>query len=96
MPELWNPETGTQFDAPVWKQTNGIASSCTVNFEAYGSVFVVFRKTANSKTWLYRLAYKRETESIHFNYFFTKGDKTHLRLKEQGDYRTSFRQTISR
>lgn len=84
LPELWNAETGTQFNAPVWEQTNGI-TSVQVNFEAFGSVFVVFRQAAVANHGFTSLQLNGKSLNL-FDYFFTKGNKFLLRLKEPGDY----------
>ncbi len=43
-PELWNPVTGEQRDLPHFESKNGVAS-LPLEFEPYGSMFVVFRKS---------------------------------------------------
>ena len=84
LPELWNPETGLMFHAPVWEQRNGI-TTVPVHFEAYGSVFVVFRKTAVAKHGFTALQLNGKPVNP-FDYFFAKGSKFLFRLKEPGDY----------
>jgi len=50
VPELWNSETGSHVDSPIYSATkNGTA--LPVQFEPYGSVFVVFRKPVSGK-WI--------------------------------------------
>ena len=46
LPELWHPDTGRIEPAPVWNQHDG-RTTVPLNFEPAGSVFVVFRHTAN-------------------------------------------------
>ena len=45
VPELWNPETGDIFPAPVWREKDG-RIVVPLSFEPSGSVFVVFRAKA--------------------------------------------------
>ena len=42
-PELWDPLSGQRRDLPEFKSTNG-CTSVPLEFEPYGSMFVVFRK----------------------------------------------------
>lgn len=84
LPELWNPETGLMFNAPVWEQQND-TTTVLVNFEAYGSVFVVFRKAAVAKHGFTALQLNGKPVNP-FDYFFITGSKFLLRLKEPGDY----------
>lgn len=84
LPELWNPETGLMFNAPVWEQTNEMVT-VQLNFEAYGSVFVVFRKTTVAKHG-FTVVQLSGNAVNPFDYFFMKGSKSLLRLKEPGDY----------
>ena len=46
VPELWNPETGTTADSLEWRMHDG-RTDVTLDFEPSGSVFVVFRRSAN-------------------------------------------------
>jgi len=46
-PELWNPQTGAIFPAPVWRVVNG-KTYVTLQMSAADSVFVVFRSPAKS------------------------------------------------
>ncbi len=55
-PELWDAETGTMVNAPVW-QDMGARTKVSLHLESAGSTFVVFRKIARgvhptSLTWL--------------------------------------------
>ncbi|MEO6549365.1 MAG: glycosylhydrolase-like jelly roll fold domain-containing protein, partial [Ferruginibacter sp.] len=84
LPELWNPETGTGFNAPFWEQANGI-TTIHLNFEAFGSLFVVFRKATVAKPGFTSLQLNGKVVNP-FDYFFTKGSEIILRLKEPGDY----------
>ncbi len=43
-PELWNPATGEQRDLPQFKTHAGI-TSIPLEFEPYGAMFIIFRKT---------------------------------------------------
>ena len=45
IPELWNPETGTIEEIPVWQEQNG-RTVIPMNFDPSGAVFVVFRKAS--------------------------------------------------
>ncbi|GHT43223.1 hypothetical protein AGMMS49965_16570 [Bacteroidia bacterium] len=45
VPELWNPETGSRVDQPVYASLDGL-TSMPLFLEPFGSVFVVFRKPA--------------------------------------------------
>jgi hypothetical protein len=48
-PELWDPVTGRMQDAPVWTMTaDGV--EVELEFERYGSTFVVFRRPAKSQS----------------------------------------------
>ena len=84
MPELWNPETGSMFNAPVWEVVNG-KTNVTLALEAYGSVFVVFRKAALAKHGFTALQLNGKPVNA-FDYFFTNRNKSLLRLKEPGNY----------
>ncbi|MEO6731126.1 MAG: glycosyl hydrolase [Ferruginibacter sp.] len=84
LPEILNPETGSQFNAPVWEQSND-AITVQLNFEAYGSVFVVFRKAAVAKHGFTSFQLNGKPVNL-FNYSFIRGNKALLRLKEPGDY----------
>ena len=84
LPELCNPETDSTFNAPVWEQANGI-TSIQLNFEAYGSVFIVFRKTTNAKNGFGQLTLNGKPINP-FKYLMIKKDKPVIRLKETGDY----------
>ncbi|HVT11337.1 MAG TPA: glycosyl hydrolase [Fimbriimonadaceae bacterium] len=46
-PELWDPMTGTTHSVDVWSSANG-RTTVPLHLESAGSVFVVFRKKANS------------------------------------------------
>ncbi len=84
LPELWNPETGLQFNAPVWQVANN-KTNVRLALEEYGSVFVVFRKAAVAKHGLTTLQVNGKQVNL-FDYLFTKGNKFLFRLKEPGDY----------
>ncbi len=43
LPELWDPMTGKQITAPVWK-VDGQQTHVAIPFDPYGSVIVVFQK----------------------------------------------------
>ena len=45
IPELWNPETGTIEDIPVWREQSG-RTVIPMHFDPSGALFVVFRKAA--------------------------------------------------
>jgi len=45
IPELWHPDTGLIELAPVWSEENG-RTRVQLNFDPAGSVFVIFRRTA--------------------------------------------------
>ncbi len=47
-PELWNPETGTIENAPVWKSNQG-RTTVSLRMESAGSTFVIFRKAPVKK-----------------------------------------------
>jgi len=47
VPEFWYPDTGRIEPAPVWREENG-RITVPLNFDPAGSVFVVFRKKADS------------------------------------------------
>lgn len=47
-PELWNAESCEIKNAPVWQDHGNGTTSILMEFEAEGSVFVVFRKPVNS------------------------------------------------
>lgn len=84
LPELWNPETGSMCNAPVWEVAHD-KTNVTVALEEYGSVFVVFRKASIAKHGF--TSSQLNGKPINpFHYFFTKGNKYFLRLKETGDY----------
>lgn len=84
IPELWNPETGLMFNAPVWEEVSG-KTNVTLALEEYGSVFVVFRKASAAKHGFTSFQLNDKSANL-FDYFFTKGNKFFIRLKEQGDY----------
>ncbi len=46
-PELWNAESGEIIQAIVWQDNGDGTTSIPIQFEAEGSVFVVFRPSAN-------------------------------------------------
>ena len=48
-PELWNPVTGEVREATAFQQVNG-RTIIPLEFDSYGSVFVVFRKPISSDT----------------------------------------------
>lgn len=56
VPELWNPETGEIRIAPVYSEQDG-CTTVPLQFEPKGSVFVVFRKPAQSDH-IVKLSYK--------------------------------------
>lgn len=84
LPELWNPETGSIFNAPVWESANG-KTNVTLTFEECGSVFVVFRKVSAAKHGFTSLHLNGKSVNL-FDYLFTKGNNFFIRLKEQGHY----------
>ncbi len=43
-PELWNPESGEEKPAPIWRSTADGRTEVTLDFEPGQSIFVVFRK----------------------------------------------------
>ncbi len=47
VPELWHPDTGVIETAPVWSAQDG-RTTVHLNFEPAGSVFVIFRRAADS------------------------------------------------
>jgi len=47
VPELWHPDTGVIEPAPVWSAQAG-RTTVRLDFEPAGSVFVIFRNTADS------------------------------------------------
>ena len=47
VPELWHPDTGLIEPAPVWSEQNG-RIKVPLNFDPAGSVFVIFRRAADS------------------------------------------------
>jgi hypothetical protein len=47
VPELWHPDTGVMQPAPVWREENG-RITVPLDFDPSGSVFVVFRRSANA------------------------------------------------
>jgi hypothetical protein len=59
-PELFNPETGTVEDAPIWQSREG-RTKVSLRFESAGSTFVVFRK-APSKRHLTSLVWLGESD----------------------------------
>jgi len=46
IPELWHPDTGLTEAAPVWSAQDG-RTTVRVNLDPAGSVFIVFRRTAD-------------------------------------------------
>ncbi|MFT3934781.1 MAG: glycosyl hydrolase [Chitinophagaceae bacterium] len=46
VPEIWNAVTGEHFTANAWKQING-STVLPLQLDAFGSCFIVFRKTAS-------------------------------------------------
>jgi hypothetical protein len=47
IPELWHPDSGVIEPAPVWNDQNG-RTKVRLNFDPAGSVFVIFRRAADS------------------------------------------------
>ena len=84
LPELWNPETGVTFNAPVWEMADG-KTDVVVALEAFGSVFVVFRKATAARQGFTALQLNGKPVNP-FENIFTKGNKFLLRLQEPGDY----------
>ncbi|MFT3823955.1 MAG: glycosyl hydrolase [Chitinophagaceae bacterium] len=84
LPELWNPETGLLFDAPVWDMADA-GTNVTLNLEAYGSLFVVFRKARTTQKGLTKLLFNGKPVNL-FEYLFIKERKSVIRLKEKGTY----------
>jgi hypothetical protein len=84
LPEIWNPETGVMFNAPVWEVANG-KTSVTLALEEYGSVFVVFRKVSVAKHGFTSLQLNGKPVN-RFDYSVIRGSKFLLRLKEPGNY----------
>jgi hypothetical protein len=84
LPEILDPETGSQFNAPIWEQGDGV-TTVQLSFEAFGSVFVVFRKATSAKHGLTSLQLNGKAVNP-FDYSFIRGNKFFLRLKEPGDY----------
>lgn len=74
LPEIWNPETDLLFTAPVWDMANG-KTNVTLDLEAYGSLFVVFRKAATAKNGLTKLSLNGKPVNP-FDYLFVKGQKS--------------------
>ena len=82
-----NMEPGNGFDVQCscLGQWQMIKRMLQLDFEAYGSVFVVFRKAAVAKHGFTALQLNGKPVNP-FDYLFIKGSKFFLRLKEPGDY----------
>jgi hypothetical protein len=82
-PELWNPETGVMIDARLWNQQNN-RTTVELQLEAYGSVFVVFRK-AIAKNGFKTLTVNNKSVNM-LPYLLIKDEQSFIRLKETGIY----------
>jgi len=84
LPEWWNPETGIMLEAPVWEAANG-NTNVLLSLEAYGSIFVVFRKSDNKKNGFTGLQLNGKSVNP-FEYLNIKNNTPLIRLKEKGEY----------
>lgn len=84
LPELWNPETGIMLEAPVWEAVN-TGTNVLLSLEAYGSIFVVFRKSGFKKNGFTGLQLNGKSVNP-FEYLAIKNNKPIIHLKEKGDY----------
>lgn len=64
-PQLWDPETGTISEAPVWKQaTNGKSIEVPLQLDADDSVFVVFVPDSSGMNQITDVRAKFKAESV--------------------------------
>ena len=68
-PEIWNTETGTMGDAPIWKEENG-RTHVQLKLNDHQSMFVVFRKPSAGSQHLVSLSAtdKRAVDVINGSY----------------------------
>jgi hypothetical protein len=72
-PEIWNPVTGKIYNAPVWEKDTK-RTTVTLNMEANGSCFVVFRNKTKSTSGIIQALFLNN-DSVNVN--------THLTLNNQ-------------
>jgi hypothetical protein len=84
-PELWNPETGATFEAPVWEAAEG-KTSVTINLEAYGSCFVAFRVKASAAKSGWTAITLDGKPAYPFVGGIANADKPLVLFRETGDY----------
>ena len=85
-PELWDPVSGKMTDVLIW-ENNKNQTSITLDLEANGSCFIVFRKKSESHSNSVK-AISLNGENIKTNFYVTRENQ--LILNKKGVYKVSF------
>jgi hypothetical protein len=85
-PELWDPVSGKMTDVVIWENDKN-QTSISLNLEANGSCFIVFRKKSENNSTSIK-AISLNGENIKTNFYVTIENQ--LILNKKGVYKVSF------